>query len=182
MLQRQPLTGKTCTDLKRGDIVDLPGHHVTDVVVRSGGETLREGEDYGVDAAGGMVEFKRDLPGSILIAFRRGPEPRREVLVPTFGIPWTEEPLLSDRVTIGVDTQAPRYGAGGFPGGGGGGGVSRWSAEELRDILTVDSVTVGEGRGFPGGGGGSGVAVSRGGGYVMVSTPSTKDPIIGDLG
>jgi hypothetical protein len=46
-----------------------------------------------------------------LIAFRSGPEPRREVLVPTFGLPWSVEPLLSDRVAIGVDTQAPLHGS-----------------------------------------------------------------------
>ena len=126
----------------------LDEFHVTDVTVSAGDAPLREGEDFTVDNRAGLIEALRDIPGEVTISFR---------------------------VTIGVDTQAPRYGAGGFPGGGGGGGVSRWSAEELRDILTVDSVTVGEGRGFPGGGGGSGVAVSRGGVYVIVPTRNVSD-------
>jgi len=44
-------------------------------------------------------------------------------------IPWTEEPLLSDRVAIGVDTQAASPEAR---------GVARWSATELLDMLTID--------------------------------------------
>lgn len=79
VLALQPPQTANGRDFLRGQLFDLSAVGVTDVTVAAAGEPLREGEDYGVDASAGLIEFKRDVPGEVTASFRVGVD-RREVL------------------------------------------------------------------------------------------------------
>lgn len=84
VLALQPPRIASIDNPHRGNIYAVTSEPITDVVVTEAGEALREGEDYGVDAACGHVEFRRDVEGQVEVAYRITYDPNREVL--TLGI------------------------------------------------------------------------------------------------